>query len=126
MCNYDEEVLTLDCTGQLRAWKCNTGISKLSSQPLGEDMGKVLDIAATWHSSLKVYRAESGVYFWGEWFGKRWASPTRGSFASMDTLFAVEYDTMCRPFVVTHERAAVVGGFSEEFNKQVRIPHHKY
>ena len=107
----NNDLLLLDNEGGMHAWSFGRKNLPKGSNRLAETIGKVLDIAATWHSSLRACQTMSGVYFWGEWLGKEWECPTSGNFISMDALFAIDkgcrlflsYDSiMYRPFIIDH------------------------
>ena len=93
---------------------------------VASELGQVLDIAATWHSSLNVCCTKSGVYFWGTWLGQEWKCPSPSNFTSMDLVFTVEKgqfheSIMCRPLLMPEPEASLTSGFSEHFNTPVSI-----
>ena len=118
----------MDKEGHLRFWGQQSP-STLFREPtvLAAELGLVLDIAATWHSSLNVCRTTSGVYFWGKWLGQGWKCPSASNFPSMDLLFAVDKGVrsdsiMCRPLLMPDEEGSTGRTFSEQLNTAVSIP----
>ena len=92
--------------------------------PVASELGQVLDIAASWHSSLNVCRTKSGVYFWGKWLGQDWECPSEGNFLSMDLLFAMDNlkhndSIMYRPLLLSDGEETLNRGSSEQFNAPV-------
>ena len=122
--SYGDDLLLLDNEGRMHAW------SRGDTTRVAEENGPVLDIAATWQSSLKVCRTNSGIYFWGKWLGQDWECPSSGNFTSIDALFAMDkksewvpYESiMCGPFVVNHRESPVLPCLSDQFNKRVSTP----
>ena len=125
----DENVLVLDTDGGLHFWGSYGDLQKFVSKPTKVALAgeRVLDIAATWHSSLNVFSTESGTYFWGMWRGKCKTRPSVGNSTCMETMFAMDKDDfhgsiMCRPVVLIPQGEELLQtGFSEQFNQPVSV-----
>ena len=120
----------LDREGHSRRWGRQDSYNVVREPTaVASEMGPVLDIAATWHSSLNVCRTKSGVYFWAEWLGQNWKCPSPWNFPYMDSVFALgkgkHHDSiMYRPLLMPEQEGSLslTSGFSEQFNEAVNIP----